>query len=259
MAHKKINVQVKAQVITAVDGSDINLLLDTVDNAKAQVIFAHGAGANMCHEFMTEITLLLNQACINVVRFNFPFMDKRALTGKKYPPDRMPKLLVCYQTVIEHVIAQVSEQQINNNLPLIIGGKSMGSRAAATLVADSDILKVSLINKISGVFCLGYPFHPTKKPEKLRLEPLFDAKKPILIVQGDRDTLGSKAEIISYQLPEHCQCIFLPDGDHSLKPRVKSGFTYQANMKCAVEEIVQFIDLIIVNNKVEHENSYEQH
>ncbi|MEY8251793.1 MAG: alpha/beta family hydrolase, partial [Colwellia sp.] len=142
------------------------------------------------------------------------------------------------------------EKKLSHKLPLFIGGKSMGSRVAASLVADADLLKNSLLNQVSGVFCIGYPFHPTKKPEKLRLEPLLDANKPILIVQGDRDTLGNKAEIISYQLAEHCQCVFLEDGDHSLKPRVKSGFTHQAHMQRAVEEIVQFIDQLTVSNKV---------
>ncbi len=226
------------QVITQEDGSEINILLNTVNNAKAQVIFAHGAGANMSHEFMSEISLQLNDSGINVVRFNFPFMDKRALTGIKYPPDRMPKLLLCYEAVIRHVVERLAE----NELPLFIGGKSMGSRVAASIVADPELLPANLLNKISGVFCLGYPFHPAKKPEKLRLEPLFNANKPVLIVQGDRDTLGNQSEIISYQLPEHCQCVFLQDGDHSLKPRVKSGFTYQEHMNRAAKEIVQFIE-----------------
>jgi predicted alpha/beta-hydrolase family hydrolase len=227
------------------DGIEIGVLHNKVSDARAQVIFAHGAGANMAHEFMDTISLLLNEAGINVLRFNFPFMDKRALTGKKYPPDRMPTLLACYQVIIDNVVGQHKE----TILPLFIGGKSMGSRVAATLVSDSEVLKASLFERISGVFCLGYPFHPAKKSEKLRLEPLFTAKKPILIVQGDRDTLGSKAEILTYQLPEHCKCVFLDDGDHSLKPRVKSGFTYQNHMKFAVKEITVFIDQLIVNNK----------
>jgi len=236
---------VKPEIITMEDGSDINILLSTVDNAKAQVIFAHGAGANMSHEFMNEMSLLLNKSGINVLRFNFPFMDKRSLTGKRYPPDRMPKLLVCYEAVIKRVVEHVNENGISNELPLFIGGKSMGSRVAATLVADTDLINTNVFSKIEGVFCIGYPFHPAKKPEKLRLEPLFDAKKPILIVQGDRDTLGNEAEITSYELPKHCKCVFLEDGDHSLKPRVKSGFTYPAHMKRAAEEIVEFIELLI--------------
>jgi len=228
----------KTQTITRADGSDISILLNTVDNAKAQVIFAHGAGANMSHEFMSDISKLLNGLGINVIRFNFPYMDKRALLGKKYPPDRMPKLLACYQEVIEYVVSQSP----GNELPLFIGGKSMGSRAAASLVADAEALTAKLLNKVLGVFCLGYPFHPAKKPEKLRLEPLLAASKPILIVQGDRDTLGSKEEINTYQLPEHCQCVYLEDGDHSLKPRVKSGYKYPAHMQSAANEISIFID-----------------
>jgi predicted alpha/beta-hydrolase family hydrolase len=234
------------EIILKEDGTKINMLSNTVVNAKAQVIFAHGAGANMSHEFMDEISLLLNGAGINVLRFNFPFMDKRALTGIKYPPDRMPKLLVCYEDVIGYVV----EKLASNELPLFIGGKSMGSRVAATLTAGPEELAPYLLNKISGVFCLGYPFHPAKKPDKLRLEPLVHAKRPVLIVQGDRDTLGNKAEIISYQLAEHCQCIFLEDGDHSLKPRVKSGFTQQAHMNTAVEEIVLFIDQLTTSNNI---------
>jgi len=227
-----------SQSIKRADGSLINVLVSSVENVKAQVIFAHGAGAGMSHEFMEQITHLLNGAGINVWRFNFPYMDKRALLGKKYPPDRMPKLLACYQEAIKHVVNQTASHE----LPLFIGGKSMGSRVAATIITEPEALDMALANKIKGVFCLGYPFHPAKKPEKLRLEPLLNANKPVLIVQGERDTLGSQTEIASYSLTENCQCVFLEDGDHSLKPRVKSGFTYAAHMKRAVDEIVTFIE-----------------
>ncbi len=227
----------QAQTIVSSDGSNVSMLADRVKGAKAQVIFAHGAGANMSHEFMDRITLLLNNQDINVIRFNFPYMDKRALLGKKYPPDRMPVLLACYQEVIDEVV-----KQKDNELPLFIGGKSMGSRAAATLLSEPEALETFLYNKVKGVFCLGYPFHPAKKPEKLRLEPLLNARKPVLIVQGERDTLGSKAEVMTFGLPEQCQCEFLEDGDHSLKPRVKSGFTYSEHMVRAANTIVKFIN-----------------
>jgi predicted alpha/beta-hydrolase family hydrolase len=209
-----------------------SFILNEVDNAFAQVILAHGAGADMNHEFMIEMARLLNVEGINVLRFNFPFMDKRIETGKRYPPDRMPKLLECYQNIIDDFI----QNNAATSLPLFIGGKSMGSRVASTLATYSENN-----SKISGVFCLGYPFHPTKKPEKLRLEPLFESQKPVLIVQGDRDTLGDKEEIGSYNLPEHCQSLFLADGDHSLKPRVKSGMTYQGHLLTASVAIAAFI------------------
>ena len=197
-----------------------------VESPKALLIFAHGAGANMHHPFLEKITHLLNEQNINVLRFNFPYMDKRELDGKKYPPNRMPILLECYQEVLVAT---------DNVLPVFIGGKSMGGRVAATLAKSEK-------TEVKGVICLGYPFHPAKKPEKLRLEPLQDTKKSILILQGDRDFLGCKSEIENYEISNLCQLQYFEDGDHDLKPRVKSGFTHQQHIEQAVHAIVRFID-----------------
>jgi predicted alpha/beta-hydrolase family hydrolase len=145
----------------------------------------------------------------------------------------MQKLIDCYKRVINDIPVNDSKQGL---LPLFIGGKSMGSRVAATIAADDDIAVL-----IEGVFCIGYPFHPTKKPEKLRLEPLQNTQIPVLILQGDRDTLGSQIEIEQYELSSLCHTIYLPDGDHSLKPRIKSGYTHQQHIETAVSAIVKFI------------------
>lgn len=218
----------------------IGKIENEVDNPIAQIIFAHGAGADMSHEFMEQVSILLNKEKINVLRFNFPYMDKRIELGKRYPPDRMPKLIDCYKCVI----SDLQLKDINKiAIPLFIGGKSMGSRVAVTIAADDDIAEV-----IQGVFCIGYPFHPSKKAEKLRLEPLQNTQKPVLILQGDRDTLGSQLEIESYDVSRLCRTIFLPDGDHSLKPRVKSGFTQQQHIETAVNAIVQFIKEESIND-----------
>jgi hypothetical protein len=99
-----------------------------------------------------------------------------------------------------------------------------------------------MFSRFKGGICLGYPFHPQKKPEKLRLEPLQRNQKRLLIVQGERDALGNKDEISHYDLSTLCQVLFLPDGDHSLKPRVKSGFTHQQHIETTIQAIVRFID-----------------
>ena len=218
----------------------ISTIENNSENPIAQVIFAHGAGADKQHEFMEQITVLFNDANINVLRFNFPYMDKRIALGKRYPPDRMPKLIDCYKKVIDDYLSANSNSL---GLPLFIGGKSMGARVAATLAGDNEIAKY-----IQGVFCLGYPFHPPKKPEKLRLEPLQNTNKPILIVQGERDTLGSKLDVAEYQIANLCRTVFLADGDHSLKPRVKSGHTHQQHKESAIQAIVTFIQEIINND-----------
>lgn len=219
----------------------MSIAISTVENNVkkpiAQVIFAHGAGADMNHEFMSEITLLLNNANINVLRFNFPYMDKRIILGKRFPPDRMPKLIECYKHVIQNSLGNDTIGNfLSTELPLFIGGKSMGSRVAATLASDADIAPL-----IDGVFCFGYPFHPANKTDKLRLAPLQDTCKPIFIAQGERDTLGSQKEISQYNLSALCQCFFLIDGDHSLKPRVKSGFTHRQHKENTVKALLNFI------------------
>jgi predicted alpha/beta-hydrolase family hydrolase len=74
---------------------------------------------------------------------------------------------------------------------LVIGGKSMGGRIAS-LVADKA--------KISGLVCLGYPFHPTGKPNVLRVEHLKALATPTLICQGTRDPFGTREEVKRYRL-----------------------------------------------------------
>jgi len=202
---------------------------EKVPVAKALLLFAHGAGADMNSAFIEDFTSRLNEIGCDVVRFNFPYMDKRLLDGKRRPPDRMPKLITCFEQAIN---------QIETRLPIILIGKSMGGRVAASLASNKELNAV-------GVVCLGYPFHPQKKPEKLRLEPLQATSKSILIIQGDRDALGSKNEIENYELSSQCEIVYLVDGDHDLKPRVKSGFTHQQHLSSAIIEIERFIDEVI--------------
>ncbi|MDQ4424271.1 MAG: hypothetical protein QF808_10190, partial [Thalassolituus sp.] len=52
------------------------------------LILAHGAGADLSSEFMTDMAGRIATHGVRVVRFNFPYMIKRAQDGKKRPPDR---------------------------------------------------------------------------------------------------------------------------------------------------------------------------
>jgi len=220
-----------------------SIIENFVEAPIALFIFAHGAGADKSHSFMENFTSLLNERDINVVRFNFPYMDKRLVDGRKYPPNRMPLLETCYQNLISEYL-----QDSTNSLPIFIGGKSIGGRVAATLskhelsqVKSGNEKGVQVTHSIKGTFCIGYPFHPQKKPEKLRLEPLQETVIPILILQGERDTLGNRNEIENYTISSLCEVFYFEDGDHSLKPRVKSGYTHDQHLKTAAEQLVRFI------------------
>jgi len=216
-------------------------ILDQVEQPKALFVFAHGAGADCEHSFMREFAERLNEQGINVLRFNFSYMEVRKAQGNRRPPDRMPKLLNCFASILDDL-------DVSTSLPIFIGGKSMGSRVAVSLACNSDelmskgLVSLECLEKIKGVICLGYPFHPQKSPEKLRLSPLQNISKPVLVVQGERDALGSEIEVSQYDLTASCQLKFLPDGDHSLKPRVKSGFTHQQHIETAINTIMSFID-----------------
>lgn len=230
---------------------DIGVKLDLVEQAKALIVFSHGAGADLNHEFISSFSQLLNQQRLSVLRFNFPYMDKRAQDGKRRPPDRMPKLIARYLEVLSAV---------DTKLPVFLVGKSMGSRVAATIASDllhnelgekmlsqlgqdigiTDI--ETLVGKVSGVVALGYPFHPITKPENTRLAPLQESSKPVLICQGQRDKLGSQEEVETYPLPASCRVEYFIDGDHDLKPRVKSGFNQQQHLDKAAVLISEFID-----------------
>lgn len=198
----------------------------------ANYIFAHGAGAPMDSDFMQNMAERLCTQGVRVIRFEFPYMVERRKSGKRRPPNRQLELLNCWREVIVEV-------QRAYPAPLFIGGKSMGGRMATLLLgAEEPELDVA------GAICFGYPFHPQGKPEKLRTEHLIDMTVPILIVQGSRDALGSIDEVAEYGLSEAVVLHWLDDGDHDLKPRVKSGFSHEQHKSMAATKACEFITKI---------------
>lgn len=203
-------------------------------DAVATFLFAHGAGAGMEHDFMAAIARGLARHNIRVVRFDFPYMVKRREDGKKRPPDRQPKLLLDFQ---RHIEAFADGK-------LVIGGKSMGGRMASLMVSDVATESPGVEDcqdKVKAVACLGFPFHPPGKPENFRGEHLQDTTLPTLILQGERDTFGTRAEVEGWRYADSVRVAFLPDGDHSFKPRKASGYTEQQNIELAVEHLAAFI------------------
>lgn len=198
------------------------VIIDGPESAEHTFIFAHGAGAGMEHDFMADVAVKVANKGIRVVRFNFPYMVKRTEDGKKRPPDRAPVLLDAFR----EVIAEYGTEKT------VIGGKSMGGRMASHL-GDIDGLR--------GIVCLGFPFHPPGKPEKNKGEHLATLAVPTLILQGERDTFGNRAELETYPLSANVQLTFIPDGDHSFKPRKASGHTESGNRQLAANLIADFI------------------
>lgn len=202
-------------------------LSDGPVDASHTLLLAHGAGAGMEHGFMHAIATGVAALGIRVVRFEFPYMALRRVDGRKRPPDRMPKLLETMQAQL----AALPQDTVR-----VIGGKSMGGRVATLLAADEAAEQA-----VAGVVCLGFPFHPPGKPERCRGEHLAAINTPTLILQGERDPFGSRPEVESYPLSHQVRCHYLPDGEHSFKPRKASGLTEADNQAVAVDHIGAFI------------------
>ena len=206
-------------------------LHDDAIDARARLMLAHGAGAPMDHPWMNDMTAMLVARRISVARFEFGFMASRRDGGKRKPAPRGETLVPEYSGAIAAL-----QQEKPDGLPTFIGGKSLGGRVAslvaAALFGDSTV---------GGCVCLGYPFHPPKKPDRLRTAHLRTFDCPLLIVQGTRDLLGSQEEVAGYELDPRIEFEWLQDGDHDLKPRKSSGFGHLGHLASAAEAIEGFV------------------
>ena len=197
-------------------------LITGPSDAAVRFLCAHGAGAGMETPFLKVVADLLAERGVATYRFEFAYMAARR-QGTRKPPPRAERLMDEYRAAVAAVPA---------GAPLIIGGKSMGGRVAS-LVAD----ELFAAGRIGGLACLGYPFHPPKKPEQLRTAHLTGLACPALIVQGERDPFGARAEVDGYGLSPAIRLHWVGDGDHDLGPRGASGFTRKGNLAAAADAI----------------------
>jgi len=199
------------------------LLIDGAEDAAGVIVLAHGAGAPMDSPYMDQVAAGLAIRGLRVVRFEFPYMSARRTTGKRRGPDVPRVLEESWRSVV---------RGLGDPGRLVIGGKSMGGRIAS-MVADEL--------GVRGVVCLGYPFHPPGRPERLRTAHLKQLATPALIVQGTRDPFGTREEIQGFDLAASIRFEFLEDGDHSFKPRARSGRTLAQNLEQALDRIATWV------------------
>ena len=201
-------------------------LLRTGFGGTPRLLLAHGAGAPMDSPFMNAIAESVAAVGIEVIRFEFEYMAKRREDGQRRGPDRAPKLVTRFEEVLG-LVGPAAE--------VVIGGKSMGGRIASMIADDVGA---------AGVVCLGYPFHPPGKPERLRTAHLETLKTPTLIVQGTRDRFGTEEEVAAYSLSPSIELVWMEDGDHSFKPRKKSGRTLEQNLEAAANAVIELTERV---------------
>jgi predicted alpha/beta-hydrolase family hydrolase len=216
--------------VTSAPVSLPDLLINGPSLAACTIVLAHGAGAPMDTDFMNAFSEALASRDLRVVRFEFPYMAARRNSSKRRPPDRAPILLDVWRRVVDSLRTET----------FVIGGKSMGGRIASLIADDTGV---------SGLVCLGYPFHPPGKLDRLRTEHLETIQTPTLILQGERDTLGNLDEVRGYELSSAIEIRWLPDGDHGFKPRKTSGRTVEENWQDGVEAVAAFVQSLLVTTR----------
>jgi uncharacterized protein len=200
-----------------------SVLVDGPKRASKTFLFAHGAGAPMDSAFMNRVAKGVAESGIRVVRFEFPYMQRRRESGKRGAPDPPQVLMQSFCDAID---------ELGGGSRVVIGGKSMGGRIASMVADNASVL---------GVVCLGYPFHPPGKPDKTRTEHLENLRTPTLIVQGTRDAFGGPEDVGRYKLSPAIRIEWMEDGDHSFKPRARSGRTEADNIRAAIAMVTDFI------------------
>jgi predicted alpha/beta-hydrolase family hydrolase len=171
-------------------------------------VCAHGAGGHMHDPGMQALAQELRGRAMDLVRFNFLYREKGSSR-----PDAMP--------LLKQTIAAVTARARDELQPrrLIIGGRSMGGRAASMLAAEGF--------DCDGLLLLAYPLHPAGKPEQLRDAHLTQIKVPTLCLNGTRDALCQRdlMEKVVRRLSDAWTMHWLEGADHSFHVLRSSGRT----------------------------------
>ena len=104
------------------------------------------------------------------------------------------------------VVGRLAEDELAD-LPLVVGGRSLGARVACRTVGSTSAV---------GVLCLAFPLEPPRragKPPQSRLAELEAVAVPVLVVQGVRDRFGMPP-------PGPARKVVKVPGDHGLKADV---------------------------------------
>ena len=171
----------------------------------------------MADRGMARLAEVLRGLGLDVVRFNFLYREAQSRR-----PDPMPRLVECFAAVVAHAREQVGPKR------LIIGGRSMGGRAASMMAADGY--------DCNGLLLLAYPLHPPGKPGKLRSAHLPKIRVPVLCINGTRDAFCTR-ELMQTALVQTKWAMHWIDGaDHSFRV-LKSSGRIEADVYAEIGEV----------------------
>jgi predicted alpha/beta-hydrolase family hydrolase len=139
-----------------------------VDDAVATLVLGHGAGGGVSAPDLMVATRAALEHRVSVALVEQPYL----VAGRK---SQAPA------AQLDAAWIAAVERLRDDDLPLIVGGRSAGARVACRTAENTGA---------AAVLCLAFPVHPPGKPEKTRLSELDAVQVPVLVVQGERDPFG---------------------------------------------------------------------
>lgn len=194
--------------------------------ARAVLVFAHGAGAGMRHRFMEEVAMKLADQNIATLRYQFPYMEKRTKR-----PDS--------ETVLTDTVraAIAAGKKVAGELPLFAGGKSMGGRMTSLAAAKEPL------DGVRGLIFFGFPLHAAGRPSAERGDHLTVVDIPMLFLQGSRDVLAELKLLkpVCAKIGRRAELFIVEGGDHSFHMLKSAKRSDEEAVDAAVDKAARWI------------------
>ena len=184
----------------------------------------------MSHPFMAAVAAELASRGVASLRYQFPYMERRAKR-----PDPPPLAQMTVRAAVAAAARALPD------LPLIAGGKSFGGRMTSQAQAKAPLPGVR------GLAFLGFPLHPANRPSQDRAAHLFDVHIPMLFLQGTRDALAALDQIepVCKKLVGRATLTLFEHADHSFHVPARSGRTDAQIRGEMLDALASWIDRVI--------------
>lgn len=193
---------------------------DRARSPVATLVLGHGAGGGVESRDLEALARGLPASGITVVRVEQPWR----VAGRRVAA--APAVLdECFVAAVD---------QLRPRTPMLVGGRSAGARSACRTAAHLGA---------SGVLALSFPLHPPGRPERSRVDELLGVDVALLVVQGERDSMGTPEEF-----PGHLQMTVLPEADHGLKVPARAVLSQADTLSIVVEAAMEFTMREVVGN-----------
>ncbi|MDD3715666.1 MAG: hypothetical protein PHT46_01025 [Candidatus Marinimicrobia bacterium] len=166
--------------------------------SEVTLVLGHGRFNDMEQPVLKALSEHLPKENVNLVRFNFPFVDNPRIGLSKC------RCRTVYEMVLEDVKSELPASKF-----CFIGGKSLSAAIAAQIAPGF----------VNGYVFLTWPLHTPRIRIPFSRKALFALKKEMLFISGTEDPFcdRGKLELMVGALNPYARLMLIPETDHSLE------------------------------------------